>query len=259
MITKSIVCPSCDARLKLAGTPPAGKKIKCPKCGDAFVPPDEEDDEPVEAVAVEPTRKRKAAPPPDDDDEDEVEERPRRRPRRKAEVKQRSNAALFVGLGLGAVVLVTAGVVGFLIWSSKSKNTQVAQTPTPAPTQTKPSPQGQPVTPDANAMAAATTPPAGGNAGNPGNAPTTSGGRKVFNDHNCGRCHSLDGGQGGGRGKRGNGPDLSFVGAKQDAQWIIEHIRNPKSHRPNSRMPAYEGKIPPQDLQALGDFLASLK
>jgi hypothetical protein len=30
----SLTCPSCDARLKLSGTP--GKSVKCPRCGKAF-------------------------------------------------------------------------------------------------------------------------------------------------------------------------------------------------------------------------------
>src|SRR5262245_13791844 len=86
MATKSIECPSCDARLKVAATLPAGKKIRCPKCESAFAVPDD-DEEPIEATPVTPTRKRKPAPPPEeedfDDEEEEVEERPARRPRKR--------------------------------------------------------------------------------------------------------------------------------------------------------------------------------
>ena len=34
-------CPSCSAKLKLSSPVPAGKKIKCPKCGTSFAPPGE--------------------------------------------------------------------------------------------------------------------------------------------------------------------------------------------------------------------------
>jgi hypothetical protein len=42
-------------------------------------------------------------------------------------------------------------------------------------------------------------------------------------------------------------------------QWLADHVKNPKSQNPNSRMPAFEGKISDKDLQALGVYLASLK
>jgi mono/diheme cytochrome c family protein len=260
MVTKSIECPSCEARLKVAGTLPAGKKIKCPKCDSAFAVPEDED-EPVEAIAVSPARKRKAAPPPEDDnfDDDEVEERRPRRPRKKPK-KAKSNVALFVGLGVGAVVLLTGGVLAVVLLRTKPKDTAVAQTTTPAPAQATSNvqPTSQPNTPPAG-VAAATTPPV---QGNPGDAAPASGGRKVFDDQNCARCHSLGSGGGGppGKGKRGQGPDLSRVGANHDAGWIMEHVRDPKSHRPNSRMPAYDARrISDADLRALGDYLAGLK
>ena len=57
------------------------------------------------------------------------------------------------------------------------------------------------------------------------------------------------------------GPDLSHVGAdaKHTTAWLIEHIRNPKAHKPDSRMPAFEGKISEEDLKELAEYLASLK
>jgi cbb3-type cytochrome oxidase cytochrome c subunit len=57
----------------------------------------------------------------------------------------------------------------------------------------------------------------------------------------------------------GRGPSLAKVGAEHPADWIVEHVRNPKAHKQQSRMPAFEGKIGEADLKALGDFLASLK
>lgn len=70
------------------------------------------------------------------------------------------------------------------------------------------------------------------------------------------------GGPGGFGGGPGRPPDLSKLGADPEhtVEWIAEHIRNPKAHKPESRMPAYgEDRINNEDLQALAEFLASLK
>ncbi|HZT78737.1 MAG TPA: cbb3-type cytochrome c oxidase subunit II [Gemmataceae bacterium] len=116
-------------------------------------------------------------------------------------------------------------------------------------------------------------------------------GRKVYDANGCARCHTING-QGGfpggppkdafpggppkdafpggppkggfpggpmGKGGRAKGPDLAHVGTKHPSDWLIEHVRNPKAHKPQSRMPGYEGKIGNDDLKALGDYLSSLK
>jgi mono/diheme cytochrome c family protein len=52
------------------------------------------------------------------------------------------------------------------------------------------------------------------------------------------------------------------VGSKpgRTAQWLADHVRDPKSHNPRSRMPAFgEDKISETDLAALVDYLANLK
>lgn len=91
-------------------------------------------------------------------------------------------------------------------------------------------------------------------------------GRKVFDSNGCARCHSL--GEGGtpqgppeSGPRRPKGPDLSQVGANpaHTVPWIEEHIRNPKSHKPESKMPAFAEKISAEDLTALAEYLASLK
>ena len=87
----------------------------------------------------------------------------------------------------------------------------------------------------------------------PSGAALASGGQKVFASHNCGNCHAING-----QGGRG-GPDLGKVGGEHDAQWIVAHVRNPQSHKPGSRMPAFEGKISDAELASLGAYLASLK
>jgi cytochrome c oxidase subunit II len=87
-------------------------------------------------------------------------------------------------------------------------------------------------------------------------------GQGVFQANNCSRCHSVGDGAGGGmRGRGPRGPDLSRVGAKpsRTVQWLEEQIRDPQSHRPDSRMPGYAGKISEDDIHALAVYLASLK
>jgi mono/diheme cytochrome c family protein len=78
-------------------------------------------------------------------------------------------------------------------------------------------------------------------------------GRTVFQSSGCARCHAI-----GGKGGR-MGPDLSHVGAERSAKWIMDHVRNPQAHEPSSRMPAFEGRMSDQNLQALGAYLAGLK
>jgi mono/diheme cytochrome c family protein len=124
----------------------------------------------------------------------------------------------------------------------------------------------------------------------PGAPDQFTAGRQVFAS-NCARCHPLSGIQPGGPaaaggppgpgatgpgrpgapggpgampgrpmgGGMGRGPALDKVGAKRTRDWIVAHIRNPKGHNPQSRMPGFEGKIKDGDLQALADYLASLK
>jgi len=51
------------------------------------------------------------------------------------------------------------------------------------------------------------------------------------------------------------------VGADEGhtAAWLMDYVRNPKSKKPNARMPPFEGKINDDDLKALADYLAGLK
>ena len=57
------------------------------------------------------------------------------------------------------------------------------------------------------------------------------------------------------------GPDLGNVGhdPAHTVDWFKAQIRGPKSHKPKARMPSFEGKIKDDDLNALAEFLASLK
>ena len=83
--------------------------------------------------------------------------------------------------------------------------------------------------------------------------------KKVYANNNCANCHKL--GETGG-GKRPGGPDLTTVGAKPEhtKQWIADHVRDPKSHKGKSMMPAYGAdKISDADLNLLAEYLASQK
>jgi mono/diheme cytochrome c family protein len=69
------------------------------------------------------------------------------------------------------------------------------------------------------------------------------------------------GGKGGGFGGRGGGrgPDLSKIGGKRKSDWIAAHIKDPKSHNPQSRMPEFESKLEEKEIKSIADYLASLK
>src|SRR5262249_20382336 len=104
MLTRKLVCPSCDATLKVADTLAPGKMIRCPKCESAFPVPRANGR--AEALKAGAPRSRKAAPPPaEEDDLDEEEyERPVPRKRRKKPKKAAgSNLPLIIG---GAVLLL---------------------------------------------------------------------------------------------------------------------------------------------------------
>ena len=105
-----------------------------------------------------------------------------------------------------------------------------------------------------------TPPPANSNSGT--NTPPPDTGPKApgvvaFEAANCNNCHSTVGSPKTGRGM---GPDLSKVGAKHDKEWIVAHIRDPKSHNPGSRMPAADAtKLSDKDAGTIGEYLAGQK
>ncbi len=97
-------------------------------------------------------------------------------------------------------------------------------------------------------------------------APPTGGGSDAkdkppgvvaFETANCNNCHTTAGSAKTGRGM---GPDLTKVGAKRDKDWIIAHVRDPKSHNPMSRMPASgPDKLSDKDAGTIAEYLAGLK
>jgi mono/diheme cytochrome c family protein/Zn-finger nucleic acid-binding protein len=250
MAIRRLPCPSCGVGLKVADTVPVGKKINCPKCGVGFGVPGE-DDEPDtrEAVAARP---RRAAPPPDDEDDDDREREVERRPRKKRRKKKKaaSNMPLILGLVIGAaVLLIGAAVVLAVVRPWEQKTATVA---TNNPTPSRPETSATRVEPR----------PGLADTRQPGGETLASGsGKQIYDSLDCSRCHSIGGSLGGGKKKRGPGPDLSRVGANPShtVEWISEPIRNPRSHRANSRMPGYEEKISREELRSLAEYLASLK
>lgn len=77
-------------------------------------------------------------------------------------------------------------------------------------------------------------------------------GKAVFENNGCSACHEI-GGIGG-----AIGPDLTKVGSRRDKAWIIDQIRNPKIHNPQSIMPSF-ARLPDKDIDDLADYLYSLR
>lgn len=80
-------------------------------------------------------------------------------------------------------------------------------------------------------------------------------GKKVYDANGCANCHAING-----KGGKG-GPNLSKAGAeaKHTVAWFEAQVKDPKSHNPNSPMPAFGDKIKGKDLTALATYLKSLK
>ncbi len=74
----------------------------------------------------------------------------------------------------------------------------------------------------------------------------------VFKDNGCSACHKI-GGIGG-----TIGPDLTKIGSRRGKTWIIEQIKNPKIHNPNSIMPSF-AKLPDKDIEELAVYLSGLR
>ncbi|HXD88726.1 MAG TPA: c-type cytochrome [Urbifossiella sp.] len=79
-------------------------------------------------------------------------------------------------------------------------------------------------------------------------------GNAVF-DKNCHGCHSV---APDGKAKK-KGPNLSKAGATHDAEWLAEHVKNPKIHKPGSNMPEFASKLSAEELKNVAEFMATLK
>lgn len=117
----SFRCPQCDKVLNTSTRPTSGKKVRCPECGEIFVP--EIDDDDATGFQKRPSVKRTAAA--DDPDEEDEE----RHSRKTTKVKQSAGGGallvivlLLLGGGGGVLFLLCGGVAltafvwpGFLI------------------------------------------------------------------------------------------------------------------------------------------------
>ncbi len=100
--------------------------------------------------------------------------------------------------------------------------------------------------------------PAGKKSGSAGSSPgaaLTAAGKKIYDAKGCGACHAING-------KGGTaGPDLSATGAvpTHTVQWLSAQIANPKTHNPDSTMPAFAATVQAKDLTTMATYLANLK
>ena len=78
-------------------------------------------------------------------------------------------------------------------------------------------------------------------------------GAEVFRREKCMDCHTL-------KGKGGSvGPNLTYVGGKRSRDYIVQQIKDPKSHNPKTEMPSFRDKLSDQELSDLADYLSGLK
>jgi hypothetical protein len=108
----SFSCPSCDSGLKLRDEL-AGRKVKCPRCGDVIAVPAEQ--------------------------EEGQTEQPRKK--KKKNRKKKSSAALISGIVAGLLLLVGGGVALVVAVTGGKKNEPQAKAPAPPPA--KPDPPAQ--------------------------------------------------------------------------------------------------------------------
>lgn len=85
-----------------------------------------------------------------------------------------------------------------------------------------------------------------------GDAALIAKGEKVYADKKCSICHML-------KGKGGKtASDLSAVGAKREASWLKQFMKDPKGMDPKAaKMLPFKGSE--EELEALVAYMASLK
>jgi ubiquinol-cytochrome c reductase cytochrome b subunit len=82
-------------------------------------------------------------------------------------------------------------------------------------------------------------------------SPSALAGRAVYARSGCTACHSI-------YGKGGKiGPDLTHVGNRRDADWLIRHFKDPQAVSPGSIMPRVD--LSEKELKELTDYMMSLK
>lgn len=192
----------------------------------------------------------------------------------------------------GASILTSSGCSNSSSPPASATPATTASTAAPAPPPPSPAPPVAPMPATVPAVSEANVPAAPAEVAPPPVAEATSGetfaaARALFDSQGCNRCHSVDanaqggfaggpppdgppgpppggfgpGGPGRGPGGPPRGPNLAHVGgnAEHTQAWIADHIRDPKSHNPRSRMPGFADKMSAEEIDQLAEFLASLK
>jgi ubiquinol-cytochrome c reductase cytochrome b subunit len=76
-------------------------------------------------------------------------------------------------------------------------------------------------------------------------------GRVLYDKNGCASCHSI-------HGKGGKvGPELTHVGGKRNADWLMRHFKDPQAMSPGSIMPKI--MLQEKELKELTDYMMSLK
>ena len=156
----SVQCTNCGANLKTSKPIEAGKKVKCPKCAEAFVAQEEEkeldnagafeeevsrprkpvkaarrrdeeeldDDDELQRKPVKSAKSRRGA----EDDEEEEDERPKKKGKGKKTVgdAKSNKTLLYVLLGTFGILFIAAGVVFAVFWGDIFGRSQT-QNPNP--------------------------------------------------------------------------------------------------------------------------------
>jgi mono/diheme cytochrome c family protein len=290
MLTSSIVCPNCAARLKVTGKIEEGKHISCPKCNTSFAFP-AANDSPVPGAEKAASRAKAVSPSKEDDsqakdtlnrepitrkvrrsedDDSEERERPRRKKKKKLAEKAKPDDKLvkliFAAAGILVYIVGAAGLVllirqlgpppedtGRVIVTQRGPVPSTAGTGVPVPRVGGP-PAPPPATPVAGSSGPAGAAAPANAAAQAGSSQEFAAGKDVFANH-CVRCHTV-----GAAGDPRKKPlDKAGSDPSHTVEWFMAFIADPKSQKPGTKMPAFGEKLNPQELQAVADYMASLK
>jgi len=78
-------------------------------------------------------------------------------------------------------------------------------------------------------------------------------GQQIYQSQGCSGCHTMNGIGG------TSGPDLTSIGkTRNNVEWHMKHLKDPRSVVPNSAMPPYSG-LSDDDLKSLAAYLVTLQ
>lgn len=88
-------------------------------------------------------------------------------------------------------------------------------------------------------------------------APVEAGPKGTYDRH-CAKCHARAGEPGGPGVGGSKGPKIGAI-TNRPAGWIADYIRDPKSQKPDSKMPAFGGTLTDDEVRELAAWLAAKK